>query len=193
MSNQPITRWVARGVGGPRSCSWAVSRAQAAGGPGHRWSARGQPAVRHRDRADPGAQTGVGRPRTRPDRVLADKAYSSKANRTYLRRRGIKATIPIKDDQATNRRKPGSNGGRPPTFDKQIYRHRHALECGINNSRTIGRWPLASTSSPRATKPPSRSQRSTSGSDRRPDCHALSATARAADWLLSGSQHGQGL
>jgi transposase len=75
---------------------------------------------------------GVGRPRTRPDRVLADKAYSSKANRTYLRRRGIKATIPIKDDQATNRRKPGSNGGRPPTFDKQIYRHRHAVECGIS-------------------------------------------------------------
>src|SRR3954469_3581737 len=31
-----------------------------------------------------------GRPRTRPDRVLADKAYTSKANRDYLRRRGIK-------------------------------------------------------------------------------------------------------
>jgi len=45
---------------------------------------------------------GSGRPRTRPDRVLADKAYSSTANRAYLRRRGIKATIPIKDDQAAN-------------------------------------------------------------------------------------------
>lgn len=32
---------------------------------------------------------GGGRPRTRPDRVLADKAYTSKANRRYLRRRGI--------------------------------------------------------------------------------------------------------
>ncbi|BCJ77040.1 hypothetical protein CS0771_65840 [Catellatospora sp. IY07-71] len=43
---------------------------------------------------------GGGRPRIRPDRVLADKAYSSAANREHSRRRGIKATIPIKDDQA---------------------------------------------------------------------------------------------
>jgi transposase len=74
---------------------------------------------------------GGGAARTRPERVLADKAYTSKANRDYLRRRGIKATIPSKADQDANRRKKGSKGGRPPNFDAHIYRQRHAVECGI--------------------------------------------------------------
>ena len=77
-------------------------------------------------------RSGQGRPRSRPDRVLGDKAYSSKGNRAYLRRRGITCVIPVKDDQAANRRKLGSKGGRPPAFDKQAYKRRHAVECGIN-------------------------------------------------------------
>ena len=42
---------------------------------------------------------GAGRPRTRPDRVLADKAYTSRSNRRYLRRRGIRHTLPERLDQ----------------------------------------------------------------------------------------------
>jgi transposase len=75
---------------------------------------------------------GPGRPRTRPDRVLGDKAYSPNGNRAYLRRRRIRGTIPVKDDQAANPRKLGSHGGGPPTFDTQAYKLRHTVECGIN-------------------------------------------------------------
>ncbi|WP_420710979.1 IS5 family transposase [Streptomyces sp. NRRL S-118] len=75
---------------------------------------------------------GPGRPRTRPRRMRADKAYASRRNRAYLRRRGIRCTIPDKADQARNRKKRGSRGGRPPKFDKADYRERHAVECGIN-------------------------------------------------------------
>ncbi|MFC8866566.1 transposase [Streptomyces sp. NPDC057148] len=42
---------------------------------------------------------GPGRPRTRPNRVRADKAYASRKNRAYLRRRGIRCTIPDKADR----------------------------------------------------------------------------------------------
>ncbi|GAA3864989.1 hypothetical protein GCM10022243_34040 [Saccharothrix violaceirubra] len=73
-----------------------------------------------------------GRARTRPDRVLADKAYSSRANRAHLRRRGIRAIIPSKADQDANRKAKGSKGGRPPAFDPETYKQRHAVECGID-------------------------------------------------------------
>jgi hypothetical protein len=42
---------------------------------------------------------GRGRPRTRPGRLLADKAYSNRTIRSHLRRRRIKTTIPEKSDQ----------------------------------------------------------------------------------------------
>ena len=77
-------------------------------------------------------RTGPGRPRTTPDGVRADKAYGSRANRSYPRRRKVACTIPEKADQVRNRRKPGPRGGRPPKFDKDDYKKRHAVECGIN-------------------------------------------------------------
>ncbi|MDH6108105.1 transposase [Kitasatospora sp. MAP12-44] len=74
----------------------------------------------------------VGRPRTRPDAIAGDKAYSSRANRAYLRRRRIKAVIPEKVDQAANRRKKGSRGGRPVTHDADLYKDRNTVERCIN-------------------------------------------------------------
>jgi transposase len=74
---------------------------------------------------------GTGRPRQRPGRVLADKAYGARANRAYLRRHGIRRTIPEKADQVRNRKNRGSAGGRPPAFDPGLYKLRHAVECGI--------------------------------------------------------------
>ena len=75
---------------------------------------------------------GPGRPRTRPSRVLADKADSARANRALLRCRGIRATIPEKDDQAAHRQARGRLGGRPPRFDAAVSKLRHAVECGGN-------------------------------------------------------------
>ncbi|GIM67912.1 hypothetical protein Aau02nite_29360 [Amorphoplanes auranticolor] len=42
--------------------------------------------------------------------VLADKAYTSRANRRYLRSCGIKAGIPSKKDQDAHRKAKGSRG-----------------------------------------------------------------------------------
>jgi transposase len=75
---------------------------------------------------------GPGRPRRRPHRVLADKAYSSRAIRDWLRQHGIRATIPQPDDQKGHRRRRGSRGGRPPAFDKHHYRQRNVAERCIN-------------------------------------------------------------
>lgn len=64
-----------------------------------------------------------GRPRTTPERVVGDKAYSSKAIRRLLRRRGVVATIPERRDQVANRRRRGALGGRPAGFDKLADRY----------------------------------------------------------------------
>ena len=74
----------------------------------------------------------VGRPRIRPAAVAGDKAYSSRANRAHLRKRRIEAVIPEMKDQAANRRKKGSRGGRPVTYSAGLYRDRNTVERAIN-------------------------------------------------------------
>ncbi|MFD6287530.1 IS5 family transposase [Streptomyces sp. NPDC060205] len=75
---------------------------------------------------------GGGHPRTRPDHLGGDKAYSSRRNRRYLRRRQIKHTIPEPKNQRANRKRLGSKGGRPAGFDKTIYKRRNEVERTIN-------------------------------------------------------------
>nr|WP_318206183.1 IS5 family transposase [Streptomyces sp. SCL15-4] len=77
-------------------------------------------------------RTGPGRPRRRPDHVIADKAYSSRGFRSYLRQRGIPHTIPEKADQLRHRHNRGSGGGRPPGFNREIYRRRNVVERCFN-------------------------------------------------------------
>lgn len=78
------------------------------------------------------ARDGPGRPRTRPDHVLGDKGYSSRANRELLRRRSIPHTIPEPRDQQANRARRGSRGGRPIGFDAARYKRRNVVERGFN-------------------------------------------------------------
>ena len=84
-----------------------------------------------------GARTGRP-PRTRPDAVPADagKAYPSRASRVCLRRRGLKAVIPEKADQAANRKKRGRDGGRPVAHDAEQYKERNMVERCISTIRT---------------------------------------------------------
>ena len=70
-----------------------------------------------------------GRPRTRPDHLIGDKGYSYERCRRALRRRGIRHTIPERDDQRDRR---AHRPGRKPTFDRETYRRRNVVERGIN-------------------------------------------------------------
>lgn len=73
-----------------------------------------------------------GRPRRRPDRLMADKGYLSRANRSWLREHGIAATIPERQDQIAHRRK---RPGRPIDFgeqQRQRYKGRNVVERCFN-------------------------------------------------------------
>jgi transposase len=78
------------------------------------------------------SRRGPGRPRRRPDRIVADKAYSHPSTRHALRRRGIAVTIPQRSDQVLHRQARGSAGGRPYAFDQEIYKRRNVVERYFN-------------------------------------------------------------
>jgi transposase len=71
---------------------------------------------------------GPGRPRKRPDRVIADKAYSHPSTRHAMRARGVTFTCPERSDQIARRHAKATAGGRPPDFDADAYRGRNVIE-----------------------------------------------------------------
>jgi transposase len=79
-------------------------------------------------------RAGCARSKVRPRRVIGDKSYSSKEIRRYLRRRGIRITIPRK----TNERRGGP-------FDRAIYRMRNRIERLINRLKQFRRVATRST------------------------------------------------
>jgi transposase len=74
------------------------------------------------------SRLGPGRPKLRPTRLVGDKGYSSRAIRQYLRRHGIRVTIPRK--QCERRTGP---------FDRALYRLRNAVERLINRLKQCRR------------------------------------------------------
>lgn len=71
---------------------------------------------------------GRGRPRLKPERLAADKAYSSGVIRSALRRRGIQPVIPTKSNERPD-----------PTFDRDAYRERNRVERLINKLKQFRR------------------------------------------------------
>ena len=63
-----------------------------------------------------------GRPRTRPNGLAGDKAYSVRWIREWLRQHSIKAVIPQRSDQVER------HVGRPLEFDREAYRRRNVIE-----------------------------------------------------------------
>jgi transposase len=84
-------------------------------------------------------RSGRGRPRSRPDRLIADKGYSYPRCRRFLRERQIKHTIPQRRDQRAQR---AARPGRPLAFDQATYARRNVVERCINR---LKQWRGAAT------------------------------------------------
>ncbi len=73
-------------------------------------------------------RVGKGRPKLRPKRVVGDKGYSSGKLRRYLRRKGIRLTVPRK-----------ANERRMGPFDRELYAERNRVERLINRLKQFRR------------------------------------------------------
>ena len=111
------------------------------------------------------ARPGPGRPRQRPDRVLADKAYSSRANRAWLRQRKSQRRSRSRPTSKVTGSAADPPAGVHPRSTPSGTRTATPSRPGSTTSSTIARSPPGTTSSPSATPPPCTSPASTTGSD----------------------------
>ncbi|WP_326666847.1 transposase [Streptomyces sp. NBC_00385] len=126
---------------------------------------------------------GLGRPRVSSAAGARRRSVSSRVNRACLRQRGIRCTIPEPADQQATVNVGGAAGGRPPAFDREDCKARHAADAASTCSGGTGPWPHGSTRSGSAAERPSSSPRSTSGSDLSDVSvpHVILAAIRSAD------------
>jgi transposase len=71
---------------------------------------------------------GRGRPRSRPQRIVADKGHTSRHIRRYCRQHGISTVIPVRRNQRPNRH-----------FDRDAYRERNQVERLVNRFKQFRR------------------------------------------------------
>ncbi len=72
---------------------------------------------------------GAGRPRKKPQHLIADRGYSFPVCRRLLRGRGIPHTIPERRDQ---RERKAKCPGRPLSLDAATYARRNVVERCVN-------------------------------------------------------------
>ena len=82
------------------------------------------------------AGLGPGRPRTRPERIVADKAYDSDPLRERLGKRGIELIAPHR----SNRKKPATQDGRPLRRYRRRWKVERLFAWLHNFRRLVVRW-----------------------------------------------------
>jgi transposase len=81
-------------------------------------------------------RAGPGRPRQKPQRLIADKAYDSDPLRGRLKRRGIQLIVPHK----RNRKKPPTQDGRPLRRYRKRWKVERTFSWFGNYRRLVVRW-----------------------------------------------------